>query len=350
MVAYAGTRCRFNKVKGSFWLIRLACCIILVAAGADSIAAPVPGDQIKPFTMVSSGGKPVQWKPGRVTVISCMAFWCDTWKTQAPRLDLARKASGVLPVDFVQVIIDGRYSKYLASTPFEYWLDRDGSWSKVQKIDRVPYTFVLDAAGRIRWASYGIVRSEVLSAEIRKALRPSNDGGLLYLTFDDFPGKGANELLDTLRAKDVKATFFCIGTNAESQKDAVRRAANEGHSVQMHSWSHDAKAPELDKLTKLLIGLGAKPTLYRPPGSESILRGDTKLNLRVVDPYDFANPKPEELERRIMHRVSNGSVIQLHSGAAVTQKMLGAIIDALKARGFRFGLINKPLPKRFEQG
>lgn len=344
MVAYAGTWCPFERVKGSFRLIRLAACLVLAAWGSIVEAAPVPGDNLKPFTLVSSSGKPVHWKPGRVTVLSCMAFWCDTWKTQAPRLDQARKASGVLPVDFIQVIVDGRYSKFLASTPFDYWLDRDGTWSKTLKIDRVPYTFVLDSIGRVRWAAFGIVRSEEISAEIRNALKPAKDGGKLCLTFDDFPNKGADELLDTLRAKGVKATFFCIGINAAAQKVLVRRAIEEGHSVQMHSWSHDASKPELRKLEALLKSLGATPTLYRPPGSEFILRGPAKLKLRVVNPYDFANPKPEELERRIMHRVSNGCIIQLHAGAEVTQRRLGAIIDALKARGYEFETINKETP------
>jgi len=339
MVAHLAGLSLLNLDKGSFRLIRAALALVALLLGVLARSAPAPGDRLEAFTMASSGGKPVQWRPGRVTVLSCMAFWCDTWKTQAPRLDQARKESGVLPVDFIQIIVDGRYSKYLGSTPFEYWLDRDGSWSRSHGIDRIPYTFVVDAKGTVRWAAYGIVRSDLLSAEIRKAFQPANTGGVVYLTFDDYPNRGSDDLLDILRAEGVNATFFCIGVNAVRQKAAVERAISEGHSVQMHSWDHNAAKPELDRLQRLLREFGGHPALYRPPGSEFILREGKRLEARVVNPYDFAGLKTEELMRRILYRVSNGSVIQLHAGALSTQKALAGIIRALKSRGYRFDVM-----------
>lgn len=73
---------------------------------------------------------------------------------------------------------------------------------------------------------------------------PENDilaeeGRKVYLTFDDGPSIYTEELLDILAEHHVKATFFVTGKGKESYGDTYRRIVEEGHTLGMHSYSHE---------------------------------------------------------------------------------------------------------------
>src|ERR1035437_244457 len=72
------------------------------------------------------------------------------------------------------------------------------------------------------------------------ANRSRVDGvGCVALTFDDGPDPvDTPRLLDLLREKNVKATFFVVGERAERHPEIVRRAWEEGHLIGNHTWSH----------------------------------------------------------------------------------------------------------------
>ncbi len=61
----------------------------------------------------------------------------------------------------------------------------------------------------------------------------------VYLTFDDGPSNYTAILLDILKQYDVKATFFVVGERP--RKDLIKRAYEEGHSIGVHSYTHDCK-------------------------------------------------------------------------------------------------------------
>ena len=60
----------------------------------------------------------------------------------------------------------------------------------------------------------------------------------IYLTFDDGPGPYTAQLLDLLKAYNVKATFFVTCLNSK-YADMVGRAYEEGHTIGVHSATHD---------------------------------------------------------------------------------------------------------------
>ena len=64
------------------------------------------------------------------------------------------------------------------------------------------------------------------------------DEKTIYLTFDDGPGPYTEDLLDLLAAYDVKATFFVTCLNPDYE-DMVGRAYREGHSIGVHSATHN---------------------------------------------------------------------------------------------------------------
>ncbi|WP_070110249.1 polysaccharide deacetylase family protein [Clostridium acetireducens] len=68
-----------------------------------------------------------------------------------------------------------------------------------------------------------------------------NDGKkIVFLTFDDGPSRNNTpKILDILKENDVKATFFVVGSYAESNKDILKREKNEGHAICNHTYSHD---------------------------------------------------------------------------------------------------------------
>lgn len=282
------------------------------------------------------------WKPGRITVLTFCAFWCDTWKTQVPRLQEAEASLTGLPVDFLTISLDGRWTELAQPKGWTLLTDPGASFSNKIGVDRVPYTFVVDEQGVVRWASFGIIRSQVLIERVREALQPRASAAEVYLTFDDFPSLGDDEpLLDVLRAEGVPATFFCIGQNIEGREGVVQRASDEGHSLQLHSWDHDGAKPAHDKSLGAFARIGLAPTLYRPPGSTDLIRlSGGALKLATVAPFDYKRPGAKEIARRVLLGTRPGMVIQLHAGVRDTVEALPEIIRNLRGRGFSFATLH----------
>lgn len=68
---------------------------------------------------------------------------------------------------------------------------------------------------------------------------------LIAFTFDDGPGPYTERLLDGLKARGVKATFFMLGSRAQTYSSTAARVYREGHQVANHSYDH----PELTALS-----------------------------------------------------------------------------------------------------
>lgn len=284
-------------------------------------------------------GSPTEWKPGKVTVVSFCAYWCDTWKQEIPRLEAAKNATNGLPVDFITVSVDGRWvEKSQNSRSLPLWLDDGGEWCRAHAVDRVPTTVVLDKTGEIRYVSGAVNRSQDVLDAVHQAMEPKANSGVIYLTFDDFPSPGgSDDLLDALRATNVKATLFCIGSRIEPQNRLLRRARDEGMSLQCHSWDHDAAYPQLERCREAFQRvLGLEPQLYRAPGHETIVGAPRHP---VIDPFDYQRPAKTELLRRVLSSVRDGAVIQFHAGVTVTLEALPDIVANLRKRGFQFGTL-----------
>ncbi len=90
----------------------------------------------------------------------------------------------------------------------------------------VRYT-VTDAAGNTAEATRTVVMCDI---------SPQVSGGIIYLTYDDGPSGYTSRLLDVLDQYGVKATFFVVNTG---YGDTMARAANSGHTVAIHSATHN---------------------------------------------------------------------------------------------------------------
>ena len=108
---------------------------------------------------------------------------------------------------------------------------------------------------------------------------PSSETGVIYLTFDDGPSSSITpKILDILKAKGVKATFFILNYSAANEK-LVKREINEGHTVGIHGYSHtyseiytsvDAYMNNITKLRDKIKKSTGYDTIYtRFPGGSS---------------------------------------------------------------------------------
>lgn len=97
-----------------------------------------------------------------------------------------------------------------------------------------------------------------------------------YLTFDDGPSANTYRILDALKESGQKATFFIVARNIPGHEDALKRMVNEGHTVAIHTYSHNYReiydsvetflADFNQAYTAIYETCGVRPTLFRFPG------------------------------------------------------------------------------------
>jgi peptidoglycan/xylan/chitin deacetylase (PgdA/CDA1 family) len=187
------------------------------------------------------------------------------------------------------------------------------------------------------------------------------DGPYIAMTFDDGPSAETTpRLLDILKQRNLKVTFFEIGQNAERNPAIVKRILAEGHEIGNHSWTH----PQLSKLSdervteeitktqdaiKNASGSGYTPTLLRPPYGAITARQkewiEKQFGLSIimwsVDPFDWKRPGESVIEQRILAGARPGAIILSHDIHKQTVDAMPATLDALIAKGFKFVTVSQ---------
>jgi len=181
---------------------------------------------------------------------------------------------------------------------------------------------------------------------------------LIALTFDDGPTvEGTARLLDILKEHGVKATLFVIGNRAAKLPDLMKRAADEGHEIGNHTWTH----PHMPKLSReealgqlqrtsdaIAAAMGRQPSLYRPPyidTTEELNRWiENVLGLRViaasVDSLDWQDHDVAQTQENVLTKVAPGAIILCHETQPST---LDALLRELQARGYEFVTVSELL-------
>jgi len=137
-----------------------------------------------------------------------------------------------------------------------------------------PYTYrVTDSEG---YEGTVVREVEVVKREQPETVRP--EGKIIYLTFDDGPCAYTEELLDILKKYDVKVTFF-VTNQFPNSIDIIRREAEEGHTVAVHTYSHEygliykskeAYLEDLNQMNDIIEEkTGKRATILRFPGGSS---------------------------------------------------------------------------------
>jgi cellulose synthase/poly-beta-1,6-N-acetylglucosamine synthase-like glycosyltransferase/peptidoglycan/xylan/chitin deacetylase (PgdA/CDA1 family)/spore germination protein YaaH len=210
-----------------------------------------------------------------------------------------------------------------------------------------------------------------------------NSPNKIAITFDDGPDpQWTPKILEVLKEKGVKATFFLIGVEAQKYAGLTKQIYNEGHEIGNHTFTH----PDISNINKRYFEvelnlterffegkLGVKPVLFRPPYSVD-QEPDTADQVRPlelaqqlgyitigdkVDPNDWRdNPRrpADEIVADVLKNLppcqpgnlTCGNIILLHDGGgnrSETLKALPQIIDGIRAKGYEIvpvsGLLGK---------
>ncbi len=184
----------------------------------------------------------------------------------------------------------------------------------------------------------------------------------VYLTFDDGPSDRVTpKILDILAEEDVKATFFIIGKNAATRKNILKREICDGHTVGVHSYSHEygkiyaspeALLEDIDKCNELIKEVtGSRSSLYRFPGgsfglSDRLINAVTSHGMRYVDwnasfrDAEICNATPYQLYKAAVTTAANTESIVLLAHDSTTKtataEALKDIIKHFKEEGYLF--------------
>lgn len=189
---------------------------------------------------------------------------------------------------------------------------------------------------------------------------------IAYLTFDDGPSEVTEQVLDVLKEKKVKATFFLIGEEiTKSRESIVKREIAEGHGVGVHTQCHkqdkiysDYASFENDFLTaykKIEQVTGVYPEIHRFPwGSMNGMlkpfytQAQNKLTQMGIRSYDWncsgedsvGSPSKQSILTNIKKDYGKYTqpIILLHDSNSTykTAEVLGEIIDMIKKDGYEF--------------
>jgi len=185
-----------------------------------------------------------------------------------------------------------------------------------------------------------------------KIYRVNTSRKVVALTFDDGPKSDTGRLLDVLKAKGVKATFFVVGKQVDTYPDTLKRMAAEGHEIENHTYNHrDLEylsdhdiTQEFFKDCATVRALTGKPTHYlRPPGGHEGKRlPGVMKEFGIPAVYWTTNCGSAEgtTKKKMVNLVVNsakpGSVFLMHNLELVTLNALPDIIDTLRAKGYEF--------------
>jgi peptidoglycan/xylan/chitin deacetylase (PgdA/CDA1 family) len=179
------------------------------------------------------------------------------------------------------------------------------------------------------------------------------------LTFDDGPHATLTpKLLDILKARHVKATFFVVGENAIQYPEILKRAVAEGHEIGNHSWNHPNFAKMSEESVRSQVvrtqeaiekATGIPPKILRPPyGSitekERHWLHDSlgfKIIMWSVDPLDWKDRNAGTVARRILAGTHPGSIVLSHDIHASTVEAMPNVIDSLLGKGFKFATVSE---------
>jgi peptidoglycan/xylan/chitin deacetylase (PgdA/CDA1 family) len=172
--------------------------------------------------------------------------------------------------------------------------------------------------------------------------RKDKNRKVIYLTFDDGPTKELTHwILKTLDEFGVKATFFCIGNNAEKYPEIVDEIRQNGHSVGIHGYEHrrglykddDAFFYDIEKSKHII-----KSNLFRPPHGNITPSQAKKLKnlgynvvLWDVITRDYNPSLSEEKVLDIAKKYTrNGSIVVFHDSRKAFKNMKYAFPKAVK--------------------
>ena len=192
---------------------------------------------------------------------------------------------------------------------------------------------------------------------------------MVYLTFDDGPSKRTLEILDILDKHNVKATFFVtVQEEKEDTKEIMKQVVDRGHSIGIHTYSHDYKKiyssvenylDDFNKISEYIFeATGVKSNIFRFPGgsvnsynkgtykeiiSEMSRRGYVYYDWNACSDDAISAPSSNVIYKNSIRNMENlDRVILLFHDSLdrkTTVEALGDVITEFKNKGYEFSRI-----------
>ena len=180
------------------------------------------------------------------------------------------------------------------------------------------------------------------------------------LTFDDGPdSEWTPKILDILKEHQVLATFFIVGSSAESHPDLIQRILEEGHELGNHTFTHPNLSDisdhqirlELNATRRLLEGLTGRSLLFFRPPYNADSNPETSSELRPlriardlgyvtvgqsIDSKDWERPGAEAIFEAVQQGRAHGQTVLFHDGGGDRSQTVAAlprVISYLRERG-----------------
>lgn len=225
----------------------------------------------------------------------------------------------------------------------------------------VCYACLLVIGGLLTWLKYDY--NTVKMEDVREACgyvsasATSVEAPEIALTFDDGPSAAwTPALLDGLKERGVKATFFLIGENADKNPEIVKRMAEEGHLIGNHTYHHveltkvsekEARLELADTSAAIVRITGKEPEYMRPPFGAWQRKLEQEIQmlpvLWTIDPLDWTTENQDEIVNKVVTEAEENDIILLHDCYKSSVEAGLRIVDILQEEGFVFVTVDELL-------
>lgn len=179
----------------------------------------------------------------------------------------------------------------------------------------------------------------------------------IAITFDDGPHPVYTvKLLDGLRERDIRATFFVLGEKAKEHPEIIEQMKQDGHIIGNHTYTHiqlrssnrEKFRDELVLTNEVISGITGEEVQYvRPPYGTWDKKLEEELNmfpvLWNVDPNDWCTGNADKVTRRIVDKAKENSIILLHDCYQSSVDAALKSIDILTEEGYMFVTVEEIL-------
>lgn len=223
------------------------------------------------------------------------------------------------------------------------------------------YACLLVIGGLLTWLKYDY--NAVKMEDVREACGYVSasatpvEAPKIALTFDDGPSAAwTPALLDGLKERGVKATFFLIGENADKNPEIVKRMAEEGHLIGNHTYHHveltkvsenEARLELADTSAVIVRITGKEPEYMRPPFGAWQRKLEQEIQmlpvLWTIDPLDWTTENQDEIVNKVVTEAEENDIILLHDCYKSSIEAGLRIIDILQEEGFVFVTVDELL-------
>lgn len=180
-------------------------------------------------------------------------------------------------------------------------------------------------------------------------------GQYIMLTFDEGPHSSfTSQILDILKQKKVRASFFVVGQKAMHHPELLKRMVSEKHDVGNRGWTPQQSILKLDnnglskhiKSTSNIItnSTGQPVKFFRPHQGltnahlNAFVKDSEQLKVVLwsLDSKDLESKDPQKIADTVISKAKVGDVILMHDTSEATVQALPKIIDGLYTQGYEF--------------